>query len=206
MRALFFLTTINLWRLEDHPKSFALIWTYPCINFVVVSYTVSSQWVYDLVTLRYGDEPTRRHRQQIRNHMKVFSIAIVVFVTLIYFVYMLDLPTQDDLSDFENVFYGLAVFQWIVAAILCCSACLYIKQILMLNEAYGRAIIYECLVFICSTSIAGCLNYWLGKGGIFILITNRLNSGLKFATFTISYFTLSEFIPALVFAQTVHTF
>jgi hypothetical protein len=203
---MFFLTTINLWHLNDHPKAFALVWTYPCINFVVVSYTVSSQWVYDLVTLRYGVDALGRNRQQIRRHMKVFSIAVVVFVTIVYFVYLLDLPTQDDLSDFENVFYGLAIFQWITAAILSCSACLYVKQIVLMNRTYGKAIIYECCIFLTSTTIAGGYNYWLGTGGIFTLIDAHLNNSLAFATFTISYFTLSEYIPALAFAHTVHVF
>lgn len=37
---MFFLTTLN--NLHLSPKMFALIWTYPVINMVVVSYCVSS--------------------------------------------------------------------------------------------------------------------------------------------------------------------
>ena len=35
----------------DRPAVFAFIWTYPLINFVVISYTTSSHWVYDQMTL-----------------------------------------------------------------------------------------------------------------------------------------------------------
>ena len=34
---------------------FAFIWTYPLINFIVISYTTSSHWVYDLMTLIHGN-------------------------------------------------------------------------------------------------------------------------------------------------------
>ena len=93
--------------MKSNPKVLALIWTYPIINFVVISYTVSSQWVYDLVTLRFGPDA---NPAALRRHMSVFTIAIVVFIVIIYLVYMLSLPTKPDLTDFQDIFYGLAIF------------------------------------------------------------------------------------------------
>jgi hypothetical protein len=52
---MFFLTTLNIWSIDYQPKLVAFIWTYPMINFVVVSYTVSSHWVYDLMRFMYAD-------------------------------------------------------------------------------------------------------------------------------------------------------
>ena len=121
VRAIFFLTTLN--NLHLSPKMFALIWTYPVINMVVVSYCVSSQWIYDLVTLRFGGND----RNVLRRHMQVFAIAVVVFIVIIYLIYMLSLPALEDRSDFQSIFYGLAVMQWITAAILLCSGFLYLK-------------------------------------------------------------------------------
>ena len=75
----------------DRPAVFAFIWTYPLINFVVVSYTTSSHWVYDLMTLIHGNEAP----ELIRRQMKVFVVAIVIFVIIMYLVYMLSLPSSD---------------------------------------------------------------------------------------------------------------
>lgn len=85
---MFFLTTLNIWSIDYQPKLVAFIWTYPITNFVVVSYTVSSHWVYDLMRFMYADQPPRVLRRQ----MSVFVIAVIVFVVIIYFVYMLSLP------------------------------------------------------------------------------------------------------------------
>lgn len=122
VRSLFFLTTLNLW---TTPKVIAFIWTYPLINFVVISYTVSSHWVYDLMRLMYANQ----NPVQLRRQMSVFVIAVIVFIVIMYLVYMLSLPIETDLSDLPGIFYFLAIFEWIVAAILMCSIFLYVKRI-----------------------------------------------------------------------------
>ena len=58
---MFFLTHLDMFKYKDEDVTvgprvsvFALIWTYPLINNIVVSYTTSSHWVYDLMTLMHG--------------------------------------------------------------------------------------------------------------------------------------------------------
>ena len=90
------------------PKApvFAFIWTYPLINFIVVSYSMSSHWVYDLMTLIHGNQAP----EMIRRQMKVFVVAIVIFVIIMYLVYMLSLPANDMIESLDGVFFYLAIF------------------------------------------------------------------------------------------------
>ena len=62
VRSLFFLTHMDMFKYDDDDDTvgakapiFAFIWTYPLINFIVISYTTSSHWVYDLMTLIHGN-------------------------------------------------------------------------------------------------------------------------------------------------------
>ena len=132
MRSLFFLTGLvefNNWYDDTgirKPEALGFIWTYPLINFVVISYTVSSHWVYDLMTLMYAE---RANPLLLRRQMVIFVIAIAVFIVIMYLVYMFSLPASADGSDLKDIFYFLAIFEWIVAAIILCSFCLYYKRI-----------------------------------------------------------------------------
>jgi len=66
MRSFFFFTEFDVFigpnpdddgreELKDESASFALVWTYPLINFIVASYTISSHWCYDLMLLLHGN-------------------------------------------------------------------------------------------------------------------------------------------------------
>ena len=81
--------------IANSPKLFSLIWTYPLINFIVISYTVSSHWVYDLMTIMHANQAPMALRRQ----MKVFVVAIVIFVIIMYLVYMLSLPQTNGAED-----------------------------------------------------------------------------------------------------------
>lgn len=59
---MFFVTHFNMFEYvgKDHTVGsrasvFAFVWTYPLINNIVVSYTTSSHWVYDLMALLHGN-------------------------------------------------------------------------------------------------------------------------------------------------------
>ena len=115
--------------IASNPKVFALVWTYPLINFIVISYTVSSHWVYDLMTIMHANQAPMALRRQ----MKVFIVAIVFFVVIMYLVYMLSLPPTTGKDDLPQIFFYLAIFGWLVAAILFISIFLYVKRISSLN-------------------------------------------------------------------------
>merc|ERR1712038_1957533 len=52
MRSFFFLTHLDQFKYTDDDNTvgpevsiFAFVWTYPLINYIVISYTTSSHWV-----------------------------------------------------------------------------------------------------------------------------------------------------------------
>ena len=64
MRAFFFATDFDMFikitpdgkeEINQSAAAFAFIWTYPLINFIVASYTISSHWCYDLMVLLHGN-------------------------------------------------------------------------------------------------------------------------------------------------------
>ena len=63
-----------------------------------------------------------------------------------------------------QIFFYLAIFEWLVAAILFISIFLYVKRISSLNATYGRAVAVEAVVFILANVGAGLFNYWMSKG------------------------------------------
>lgn len=179
------------------PKVFAFFWTYPLINYIVVSYTVSSHWVYDLMTIMHANQAPVALRRQ----MKVFVVAIVIFVIIMYLVYMLSLPQTTGQADLPQIFFYLAIFEWLVAAILFISIFLYVKRISSLNAQYGRAVAVEAIVFILSNVAAGIFNYNMSKGTVDYLLEARATDGnVYFAVIMIPYFILTEFLPSIVFA------
>ena len=61
--------------------------TYPCINFVICSYLLSNQWVYDLLIFIHG-----QNNQFLERQIKVFVVTSLIFIVIIYFVYAISLP------------------------------------------------------------------------------------------------------------------
>ena len=185
------------------PKApvFAFIWTYPLINFIVVSYSMSSHWVYDLMTLIHGNQAP----EMIRRQMKVFVVAIVIFVIIMYLVYMLSLPSGDSIENLDGVFFYLAIFEWLCAAILLISIFLYVRRITMNNRMYGKVVLMEAIVFASANIIAGFFNYYLSKDLIGDLLYERdAEHGLQiYSSIIIPYFCISEFVPAFAFGYTM---
>ena len=187
----------------DRPAVFAFIWTYPLINFVVVSYTTSSHWVYDLMTLIHGNEAP----ELIRRQMKVFVVAIVIFVIIMYLVYMLSLPSGESADQLNQVFFYLAIFEWLVAAILFISIFLYVKRITMNNRIYGKAVLMEAIMFSVANTVAGFFNFYLSRNLLEVLLEDRdYDHMMVYSSVMIPYFIITEFLPSAVFAYTMQTF
>jgi len=147
----------------------ALIWTYPELNFILVSYTANSRWVYDLMVLMVQNA----HPRVLRAQFNVFVCALLTFCIMMYLFYVISLPVDTNNDDIGNVFYFIAVFEWICAAILGCSIILYVKRLQQLNPTYGRAVIFESIVLIAANIAAGCFNLWLARGEVLTLMYDR---------------------------------
>ena len=179
---------------------FAFIWTYPLINYIVISYTTSSHWVYDLMKIIHGNQAP----QAIRRQMKVFVVAIVIFVIIMYLVYMLSLPGGDSIDNLDGVYFYLAIFEWLCAAILLISIFLYVRRISMNNRVYGKAVLMEALVFTFANTVAGTFNYYMSKNRIGDLLEERDTDHMAiYSSIMIPYFCITEFIPAITFAHTM---
>ena len=137
--------------------------------------------------------------------MKVFVVAIVIFVIIMYLVYMLSLPEDDSLDALGGVFFYLAIFEWLCAAILLISIFLYVKRITMHNQIYGRAVMIEAIVFAISNTVAGFFNYYLSKNELGVLLEDRdINHKQPvYASAIIPYFIITEFMPAISFGYTM---
>ena len=180
-----------------------MLWTYPLMNFIIVSYTCSSHWVYDLMTIMHANQAPLALRRQ----MKIFVVCIVFFVVIMYLVFALSLPIATDSGQLPESFYYLAIYEWLVAAIMLCSVFLYVKRIHNLNAVYGRAVAIEAIVFITANFIAGIFNYFMSKGIINDLLYARVDDRMAtFSIIMIPYFCVTEFMPSIVFAQTMNIF
>lgn len=136
--------------------------------------------------------------------MGCFVLAVVVFVVILYLVYMLSLPTNMG-SELNSLFFFLAVFNWIVGAIVFCMLFMYVKKLRELNADYGKIVLIEAAVFIGAMAISGGFCFWLGKGGIKTLIQDDRDRGhaVLYGVLLMPIFILTEFIPALAFAFTI---
>lgn len=136
--------------------------------------------------------------------MKVFVVAIVIFVIIMYLVYMLSLPRTDELESLEGVYFYLAIFEWLCAAIIFISIFLYVKRIAMNNRLYGKAVLMEACVFAFANLVAGFFNYYLSKDLIGTLLKDRdFDHQAIYSSIMIPYFIITEFLPACVFGRTM---
>ena len=95
--------------------------------------------------------------------MNVFVIAIVIFVVVIYLIYMLSLPQTTVVEQINQLFFYMAIFEWLTAAILLISMFLYLQRIMRTNRIYGKMVLVEAVTFTCSNLFAGFFNYFLYK-------------------------------------------
>jgi hypothetical protein len=210
VRACFFLTDWDriVYSTGDNSSNsdvrvLALIWTYPELNFILVSYTANSRWVYDLMVLMVQNA----HPRILRRQFNVFVCALLTFCIMMYLFYVISLPVDTTYEDLNNVFYFVAVFEWICAAILGCSIILYVKRLQQLNPVYGRAVIFESIILIFANIAAGCFNLWLARGEVLTLLYDRDNSEMfTFTIILVPYFAFTEFLPSIVIASTVLKF
>lgn len=136
--------------------------------------------------------------------MSCFVLAVCVFVIILYIVYMLSLPDNYK-TGLSSLYYFLAVFNWIVGAIVACMLFMYVRKLKELNEDYGKMVLIEAGVFIGSMAVSGGFCYYLGSDGINTLVTADRDGGRKavYALVLMPVFCLTEFLPALAFAFTI---
>lgn len=84
--------------------------------------------------------------------MGCFVFAILVFVMILYLVYMLSLPDNFK-EDLNQLYLFLAVFDWIVGAIVLCMIFMFVKKIKEVNMDYGKVVMAEAITFVCAMAM-----------------------------------------------------
>ena len=91
---------------------------------------------------------------------------IVLLVLLMYLIYMMSLPINME-DELTKLFKFIAIFNWIVAAVLGCMGFIFVKKMLEeLNQGYAKTVFAEAIVFISAQLLSGGFCFWLGSGGI----------------------------------------
>ena len=115
--------------------------------------------MYDLLIFIHGNNNPFLERQ-----IKVFVVTSLIFIVIIYFVYAISLPTDED-KTFKDIFFFIAIFEIIVSLLLMCSLLLYVKRIIMFNRNYGRYAFVLGVVFIAANVLSGSINFVIGSQG-----------------------------------------
>ena len=103
------------------------------------------------------------------------------------------------------MYFYLAIFEWLCAAILLISIFLYVRRISMNNRVYGKAVLMEAIVFAFANTVAGFFNYYMSKNIIGDLLQERDSKSMAvYSSIMIPYFCITEFIPAATFAHTMN--
>jgi hypothetical protein len=108
-------------------------------------------------------------------------------------------------EELYSLFFFLAVFNFIIAAIVGCCVFMYVKRLQQINELYGKVVMFEAMFFILAMVVSGIFNYWMHKGGIKTLIKSDRDGGhsLVYGFVLLPLFTTTEFVPSLAFAYTL---
>lgn len=126
-------------------------------------------------------------------------VTSIIFIVIIYFVYAISLPQSFE-TQFQDIFYFIAIFEIIVSLLLMCSILLYVKRIILFNQRYGRFAFALGIVFILANVMAGSVNFYLGSGGYEPISNLKAKNELLWAMIFIPFFIITEFLPAVVFA------
>ena len=88
---------------------------------------------------------------------------------------------------------------------MCAIGC-YAKAIYALSQDYGKVALFEGVVLFITNSVSGGINLWLSNGGLMTIAVAYEYNEARFIGIALSYFALSEFIPALVYSFTMWSF
>jgi multisubunit Na+/H+ antiporter MnhB subunit len=81
----------------------AFLVTYPQLNILVCSFLIQYPWLYDFMLLQNGIHINLFLRQQ----MKMFVVAAVIFAILLYLVYLFAFPIDSDESSGNSKLFDL---------------------------------------------------------------------------------------------------
>jgi hypothetical protein len=96
----------------------AFLITYPQINVLICSFLIQYPWLYDYLLIQNGKSINLVLRQQ----MKMFVVAAIIFTVLMYIVFAFAFPITTDAKDgtLINLYNTVMVFSMISAILVAC--------------------------------------------------------------------------------------
>ena len=114
--------------------------TYPQVNVLVCSFLLNYPWLYDYILIQNGRQINLVLRQQI----KMFVVAAMVFTCLMYMVYLFSFPIDSDEPDKNNRLYGLYetlfIFFLISVFMVSCQAYTSSRRLQPLDQNYWKLV------------------------------------------------------------------
>lgn len=151
--------------------------TYPQINILICSFLIQYPWLYDFILIQNG----RAINLILRQQMKMFVVAAIIFSVLMYIVFAFAFPITDDTEDgkLATLFNTIMVFSIISAILVICQVLSGAKRIEILNPTYGKYLKMHGLVFFFTNIVVG-LVYHLFAIQSLLLINMGFFTGLLF--------------------------
>jgi hypothetical protein len=120
--------------------------TYPQINILICSFLIQYPWLYDFILIQNG----RQINLILRQQMKMFVVAAIIFSVLMYIVFAFGFPITDDAVDgkLPTLYNTIMVFSIISAILVLCQVMSGARRIEMLNANYGKYLKYQGFVFL----------------------------------------------------------
>ena len=145
VRLLYFLAFVNPGtpNTSDFGESLsmrAFLLVYPQINVLTCSFLIQYPWLYDFILIQNG----RQINLVLRQQMKMFVVAALIFTVLIYVVFLFGFPITDDTDGGKliNLYYTIMVFSIISAILVLCQIMTGARRIGIVNQQFGKLIKY----------------------------------------------------------------
>mmetsp|Transcript_8483 Transcript_8483/g.14265 ORF Transcript_8483/g.14265 Transcript_8483/m.14265 type:complete len:242 (+) Transcript_8483:118-843(+) len=140
----------------------AFLITYPQINVLICSFLIQYPWLYDFILIQNG----RAINLVLRQQMKMFVVAAVIFTVLMYLVYLFAFPINDDKATNGKLFdlYNtLMVFNIISAILVVCQVMTGARRIQQQNQEYGKIVRMQGVIFLVANAFSSLIFYLLGS-------------------------------------------
>ena len=120
----------------------AFFLTYPQINVMICSFLIQYPWLYDFILLQNG----RHLNLVLRQQMKMFVVAASIFTVLMYLVYAISFPINNDkyvdnkVSSIFEIYSALMIFNLISGILVICQILSGARRIEMMNADFGKLV------------------------------------------------------------------
>jgi hypothetical protein len=167
--------------------------TYPQINVLICSFLIQYPWLYDFILIQNG----RQINLILRQQMKMFVVAAIIFSVLMYIVFAFGFPITDDSAEgkLPTLFNTIMVFSIISAILVLCQVMSGARRIEAINPTYGKYLKYQGLVFLANNVVTSFVYHLFATQKLLLINFNVVTGTL----FQLAFFGVSELMPLCSF-------